>query len=221
MKRLLILMAFLPIGSSAQDAPVGVMYDSTTPSSIDSFANFDAGVIHLDDVLVPVGRLNGATRLKVMQFEVQLFAPVAGNIRVDSFWAKAGAGINASLSQNVQIGANAKKKLTFGDGVNTLFEVPLTMVTFKGKDYGGFLMGLRFNASLNRVGWVTADGPDVSANTFFAFYGNNDPRNGFKSLTGVPGTFYLKIWGEPVPEPVSAAVTGSLLALLLLRRRRK
>ncbi len=110
--------------------------------------------------------------------------------------------------------------VTFGNGTDTLFNVPLNTTILPG--FGTFMLGLQFSNADNLNGWRLTSGPDTNANVMWIHDTDlTDPEGSFNF--GAPpnpaASFYIVIEGNPVPEPASLSLL-CVIGLLAARRRR-
>ncbi len=230
MKRALAL--FVCAGIGLPSARADLLYENVNPDALNSFGNVDANAVMLDDVLIPTFRTQGMTRIDVKRVEVKLFSPLPGTHTVRAWFSPAFRTQNNTSaptfpptfigSKTVTAGArNVTTLLAFGNGTDTLFSTDLLLGFYQNNPYMTFYFGLSFSAPLTEIGWYTADGPDANANSFFKYYGPNDPRNGITGFAGHSrNSFYIKLEGVPVPEPASALLLG-VFALAGLRGRKR
>jgi hypothetical protein len=204
-----------------------LLYDNTTPVPLGAYHNLDANATMLDDVFIPLARLGGANGVIVRRVQFQVFSPTGGAYNVTPYFAD-GTIVNNALrpalpptalaNQMVNMTANEMKVVTIGDGVNELFRVNAIQPGIS--PYKAFFFGLKFYSSHANIGWVHANGPDFNINAFYGYYGPGDTRNGEKATATFQASFYLKIDGEPVPEPLTLTAMGTGLLVIAWRRKR-
>lgn len=230
MFKLKVFFAFCALSLSLS-TQAALLYANIRDTTIPSFGNLDEGVVMLDDVAIPVDRLNGPYRIIVKKVSFDVYAPVAGVSRCFLSYTKAERVNNVVgvtlpptplTALNITSRANQRQRISIGNGVNPLFSIDLLPVTALGKSYGLFYFGLAFNRPLNNIGWVTAEGPDYNDNSFYGYYGNGDRRNGLKRFYGgVQASFNLEIEGDPVPEPATWVTLLALCGMCAKRRARR
>lgn len=197
-----------------------VLYDNSNPGDFPSYANADGGIL-FDDVFVPVERANNNFRLLLKSIQVQVYAPVAGTYRitghiaqVDTLVPNLGPTVKAPfddiLDESYTFTENETKTITIGNGVDTLFQFDVErIITVGTKSYYSFFIGLSFSAGLDKVGWLTGDGPDFSWPAYYEYSASDPGRNGIRILNPpAKSSFRLKVSGDPVPEPATLAALG-------------
>jgi len=126
--------------------------------------------------------------------------------------------IPANISANV-----VRTNITFGDGVNTLFNTGILNQTYQA-NLGIFLLGLQFSNATNNQGWTVATHPD----NLDVLWDDNQPiTQNFSEFTystdsaaqPIIGTNMVKVEGSVVPEPTTLGVLGAASVGLLMRRR--
>lgn len=221
----------VPLLMAASASQAVVFYDLTKPEPPLAFANLDPNVIMMDDVLIPVNRLNGQPRISITRIDTKIFIAQPGTYTIEAWISK--AKISNSVLQpefpltrlisdrRTYTVANEVRNITlFPTRGNELVNLPVLPLSYQGNDYGVIFFGMSFSAPLDRLGWVLADRPDVNIDGFWGHYGQGDSRNGPKVLFDDWASFNLKITGNPVPEPASIAVLGAACLVLLRRRAR-
>jgi hypothetical protein len=191
--------------------------------------------ITFDDIPIPNARLGGASAVDVTKVTVGIRrGGTAPATDINMFFATATTtvvapdteldvpftpfGTASLLGRNEA--AFITELVTFGDGVNTLFTVPLNSTVIDG--FGTFLLGLQFTNGDTLNGWRLTSGADANANVMWIY--DNDLANvegafNFGAPPAPAATFYVIIEGTPVPEPGSLGLLGAA-GLLVLRRRR-
>lgn len=184
----------------------------------------------LDDVLIPMERLARPLHADVRRVDTTIYVNWPGTYTIRLTAARARI-VQGKLEPEDTVIAVAERTLslrqphevrtiTFGGGGVDLFSIPVVPFTF-GEIYGAFFLGLSFSRSLENIGWTLAEGPDENLNSFFAWYGESDPRNGQRFLGQATSSFNLKLTAaEPVPEQ-DPSVMFATVCLLVARRRRR
>lgn len=210
-----------------------VLYDNTEEGSFPSYANADPGGVLFDDVLIPNARSNAERKLAIKKIEFSVFAATAGTYRLTGFVTQLGGidgnggfqiqtPIHEIFESDAEFEANQIKTLSLGDGISTLFEYTIDhSVTFMGENYNIFFFGLKFNAPLENVGWVTADGPDTNLNAYYEYFPGFPDQSGLRILNPpARSSFSLRVTGNPVPEPVTLTLAGLTIGFAGSVRRR-
>lgn len=190
-----------------------------------------------DDVPIPIARLGANTSIDVTRVTVGIRrianAPATDVLLYSSTLTTTVTAPDTNLdtppvlrgTQSLAAAgaASLTELVVFGDGVNTLFNVPLNFDIFTpANTFGAFALGVSLSNADNNNGWRITSGPDANAQTLFWLYdpGHTAQVNdeGAYNFGSVPSSFYIIVEGTPVPEPASLA----LLALggLALGRRR-
>ena len=112
---------------------------------------------------------------------------------------------------------------------NTNFVVIPNFVDQPG--FGQFFIGLNISnnttsalGTTGPTGWRITSGAGFSEDRFLMRDAPAGPITGpwnFGGGTNPPGSFYITLEGQPVPEPASMAALGIGLAGIVARRRRK
>lgn len=206
------------------------MYNLSDPNPPIAFANLDPGVINFDDILIPSNRMLGQPRISINQIVTRIDVAAAGTYGVEAWVAKAKI-LNGQLQPEtpVRVGTisftlgapNANQPITWGNGVNEVFALPVLPITYNTLQFGVFFFGLKFDAPLDRIGWNLANGPDSNIDGFYGYYGAGNSQNGVFGLGEYRASFNVKMQGSPVPEPTTwlSMAIGSF-AILVIRRRR-
>jgi len=240
---------------AATAAQGAIVYDASVQTGFRTnvgVANFFAAStpadntrIAYDDVPINNTVLGAATSMDVTKVTVGI-RQVAGapTTDVSVFWTTLTTTVTAPDTQIDSPGsligttnlpaaaASVTSLVTFGDGVNTLFNVPLNSTLIPG--FGSFALGVRLSSTDSSNGWrnTTPAAGFANANQAMWVY---DP-NGVEGIAGTPTefgpfgfgvpsasvpptTFYIVIEGNPVPEPTSLSMLV-LGAAALARRRR-
>jgi hypothetical protein len=224
----------------AMPADAGVVYSNTSP--IPYIANPGRGGIIsgtgvqqdvlFDDVPIPDDRLFGRDMLEVTRVTVGV-GRIADAPPVDAtlYWATATTTVTHPDTQldapGHLIGTGSvtgtappqtfiTELVVIGDGVSTLFTVPLNRTMFS--DFGTFLIGVQFSNDDMRNGWRLTGGPDLNADWFWQYDTDRPIPEVVTPERPQFATFYIEIEGRPVPEPATLGLLAPG-ALLVLRRR--
>jgi hypothetical protein len=227
----LVLLSLAGAGLVANCA-AAQLYDCTLPNPPVAFSNFDENVVMMDDVMVPLNRLNGESSVAITQFQVKMFVPISGTYRVTTWISKAritGGQLQpefpltqlTSQNYNFPTGNTINSITVVPTGGPTVATLPWLPFNFEGNDYGVFFIGMSFSAPLQNIGWIVADGLDTNLDGFYAYYGAGDARNGVKLLDGYRASFSIKVQGMGVPEPGTWLALGCGLAFVVRRRSKR
>lgn len=233
MKRFAILaLALTSVGAHAI-----VLYDS----SVQTGSRFIPGTGASGQQNVAFDDVNVADALNPLQQALQITSVTVGMRRaadapangINVYWADGEFG-TPSLGPANFIGSAALPALANAGFTTELYtfstNFTVTPNFSANAGFGQFFIGLSIdnqNTSpsgvTNPTGWRITTGPSFSEDRFLMTDGVNGPLSGpwnFGGPPAVPGTFYIVIEGQPVPEPATMAVLGAG-ALALIRRRRK
>ncbi len=206
-----------------------------------------------DDIPIPIAALGGNTALEVTRVTLGIvrtgtdFAPPSGPgggapaSDFNLFFSTASTTATApdtqldtpptfvatqSLPERTEAGAIIEA-VTFGDGVNPLFTVPLNFTILQSapgaEDFGTFMLGLQISDTTAnaRNGWGISTGLSLNAQNIIWLLDSDlaNPEISASFGPGAPASFLIEIEGTPVPEPGSLMLLG-LGAACVLRRRR-
>ncbi len=211
MKSCLALFAAVMLLPAAT-ASAGVLYNNTIPSGPAS--GFCDDCILIDDVLVPSARDPLSLPVAITEITVGVLGSGNTALSIYSFpvAADGAPAPNPMLIDSTTVDlTGAVQPVAFGDGSTTLLTVQPNFMIQPG--FGLLYIGFKANAD-----WVWANGPDANLPTAYLYHQDT----GAIFLQTSPGppfppdvSFYLSLDGTPIPEPVSAAVLGAAILLLL------
>jgi hypothetical protein len=216
------LLASMPAGA-------GILYDNSIPGG--TGPSLSPEFVYLTEVLVPVSR-NG---LNLASFDVtrvtvkmSLNLPLTENVTL--FYAPAGNDAIGTPTPSLTDILNPPYRVTsttitgpgastivFGDGVSTLFSVPLNTTSVPGYDL--FWVGLSGSGTPEAgefENWMGGAGPDTNRHQAYLY----DEFTSTKSA--ISGSFNVLVEGPVtiVPEPGTLALVCAAMVFAMARRRR-
>jgi hypothetical protein len=174
-----------------------------------------SALMMVDDVAFLKSRIGTATQMQVTKVEIGIRQEATGSAATGIVLYATHFNGQTATGTPIQVGSQTLAAtsvsqttiVTFGDGVNTLFNTDLDDFG-ANQDYKGFGIGVRIINNNTANGWRVAAGPDYSLNKFWLYGTNTWAGSGgyYYFADGASNSFYIKVYGRFINPNASLPV---------------
>jgi hypothetical protein len=213
-------------------------------NNVETGSRFNNGVVTTlayDDVPIPAARLGGAPQIEITRITMAVRQGAITTPTAMNFYAFTPDSVNGLPPSNpitslgsFEIPANPGTAFrtvvaSIGDGITPLTTLDLNYGFIQGGGFGTVMVGATLGSTDPNIGLRITNGPDanIGTNGYGLLRLNQSPWDpaidgfgyGFGGTNPPPGTFYIVLEGNPIPEPASLSLLA-MGGMALLRRRR-